>query len=600
MSQLTKIERPILQASEATVFSLNVVRTVHEARRAHGLWHKDYLGYRQYCSRRIRRIRKRFDLRQGGRKFIRRDLHADNLRNEGLLELPLLQAERAWAYAMQLKEEARSDPRKKYAFRNKLRKAAEFAETFQLLVEKSGRCDARTKLCVEGYAAWLQGTACYELADWTLAWDGPLPFFDTAIRIYTSLLDTVTDEEREMISQLLNEMKVQTRFCRHRLGDAAATSSLLSMPESTALDDRLQDLLAQARGLQAETLTEVTWKGRTLPVRQSKVRHFLLKEAQAKEGGAEALDGLLMECRDALALVREDCTQEPSFKSRQLASQGPVSSIHFLHTYLCYLKAGLTVRRNLALLERHTATLAGAKQLPPGAKVPRDADVVRLYDLSIAALEECPQLAGLEGDHALRDDTKQRTMAFRAVRCYYVANTYARQDKWTEAMVLYERAEQRAKEVESSEQVSESDRGRVREMLRLLEGTRATAKAEVLQSLKAKDATPKPSAAPTSKKAKKQLQLAAARDRKVLADRLEEYSEDSSLLSHNTATIVSLQPPLQPLPSKPLFFDVALNHVAFPSLKHKLPANVAKPEEAQQASGLSGLVNNLFSWGSKK
>ena len=34
-------------------------------------------------------------------------------------------------------------------------------------------------------------------------------------------------------------------------------------------------------------------------------------------------------------------------------------------------------------------------------------------------------------------------------------------------------------QVEGSEQVSESDRGRVREMLRLLEGTRATAKAEV-------------------------------------------------------------------------------------------------------------------------
>jgi len=585
----------VLQASESTVFSLNVVRTVHEARRAHGLWHKDFLGYRQYCSRRIRRIRKRFDLRQGGRKFIRRDLHADNLRTEGLLELPLLQSERAWAYAMQLKEDLRQDPRKTYAFRNKLRKAAEYAEAFQLLVEKSGRCDPRTELSVKGYAAWLQGTALYELADWTQKWDGPLPFFDAAVTIYSNLLDSVSDEEREMIQALLDEMKVQTRFCRHRLGDEAATSSLLGMRESSELDGRLQDLLTEARQRQAASLTEVTWKGRTLPVKQHKVRHFLLRENTAGRLDADQLDSLLMECRDALALVREDCQQEPSFKTRQHATQGPVSSIHFLHTYLSYLKAGLTVRRNVALLQQCSAVLSGAVQPAPGAKAWRDADAVRLCDLSVTALGDCLSLAGLEADQGLRADTEARLLAFRAVRCFYVANTYARQDKWTEAMVLYERAGQRGQEALENEQVPESDRSSVREMLGLLEGARATAKAEVLQSLKAKDAAPPPP--PTSKKQKKLLQLAAS-TQAPLADRLEDYSEDSSLLSHNTQRIISLQPAMEPLPAKPLFFDVALNHVAFPSLKHRLPAQ-PKPEAAQPA-GLQGLVNNLFSWGGKK
>ena len=51
------------------------------------------------------------------------------------LELPLLQAERCWAYAMQLKEEAVQDNRKKFSLRNKLRKAAAYSVAFEQFME---------------------------------------------------------------------------------------------------------------------------------------------------------------------------------------------------------------------------------------------------------------------------------------------------------------------------------------------------------------------------------------------------------------------------------------------------------------------------------
>ena len=54
------------------------------------------------------------------------------------LQLPLMAAERAWAYAMQLKFEMNSEPRKKYHMQNRLRKARHHAEQLVQLVMAEG------------------------------------------------------------------------------------------------------------------------------------------------------------------------------------------------------------------------------------------------------------------------------------------------------------------------------------------------------------------------------------------------------------------------------------------------------------------------------
>lgn len=54
-------------------------------------------------------------------------------------------AERAWYYAMQLKSEANTEPRKRFHMLARVRKALVYAEEFTGLCESS-KCDARTKL----------------------------------------------------------------------------------------------------------------------------------------------------------------------------------------------------------------------------------------------------------------------------------------------------------------------------------------------------------------------------------------------------------------------------------------------------------------------
>ena len=70
------------------------------------------------------------------------------------LQLPLMAAERAWAYAMQLKFEMNSEPRKKYHMQNRLRKAKSHAEQLVQLVMAEG-----APVSLKGYEgkAWPKG-----------------------------------------------------------------------------------------------------------------------------------------------------------------------------------------------------------------------------------------------------------------------------------------------------------------------------------------------------------------------------------------------------------------------------------------------------------
>ena len=106
----------------------------------------------------------------------------------------------------------------------------------------------------------------------------------------------------------------------------------------------LDELINQTREEQAATLQEVEWRGRKLPVKQEKVRIFLLREQefsaeiQDSDSKVDAYESLLMDCKDGLQVLRDDLIEDPAFRNRQQSKDGPVSPVHFLYTYLTFLK----------------------------------------------------------------------------------------------------------------------------------------------------------------------------------------------------------------------------------------------------------------------
>jgi signal recognition particle subunit SRP68 len=116
--------------------ALLVLKIIKEAQQQHGLRHGDYQRYRGYCSRRLRRLRKVLKVPQGDRRhFKRRDIIASMVSDDKFLQIPLTMAERAWSYAMQLRQESNTEPRKKYHLISRLRKAGNHALELQQLIE---------------------------------------------------------------------------------------------------------------------------------------------------------------------------------------------------------------------------------------------------------------------------------------------------------------------------------------------------------------------------------------------------------------------------------------------------------------------------------
>lgn len=78
--------------------------------------------------------------------------------------------------------------------------------------------------------------------------------------------------------------------------------------------------MAQTQERRAETMSEMTWRNCTFPVRQERVRLFLLADkdldrrlaSEAKSSDKiETLERHLMNCKDAIAAAKEELKNDP-------------------------------------------------------------------------------------------------------------------------------------------------------------------------------------------------------------------------------------------------------------------------------------------------
>ncbi len=76
-----------------------------------------------------------------------------------------------------------------------------------------------------------------------------------------------------------------------------------------------------------------------------------------------------------------------------------------------------------------------------------------------------------------------------------------------------------------------------------------------------------------------------------MVDRLDKYYEDPSLVTKNP-NVIKLPLQFEPVPCKPLFFDLALNHLDLPSYDDKIDS------KTEQKTGVKGFMKNLFGFGS--
>uniref|UniRef100_A0A8C3E6G9 Signal recognition particle subunit SRP68 n=1 Tax=Corvus moneduloides TaxID=1196302 RepID=A0A8C3E6G9_CORMO len=564
---------------------LEILQIVKESQQQHGLRHGDFQRYRGYCSRRLRRLRKTLNFKMGNRhKFTGKKVTEEILSDNRYLLLILMDAERAWSYAMQLKQEANTEPRKRFHLLSRLRKAVKHAEELERLCE-SNRVDAKTKLEAQAYMAYLTGMLRFEHQEWKAAMEA----FNKCKTIYEKLANAFTEEQAVLYNQRVEEISPNIRYCAYNIGDQSAMNELMQMRLRSGgteglLAEKLEALITQTRAKQAATMSEVEWRGRTVPVKIDKVRIFLLgladneaaiAQAENEETKERLFESLLSECRDAIQAVREELKPDQKQREHSLENDsGKVSNIQYLHSYLTYIKLSTAIKRNESMAKSlQKALLQQQRSDEDGKRSPRPQDLIRLYDIILQNLVELTQLPGLEEDKNFQKEIGLKTLVYKAYRCFFIAQSYVLVKKWSEALVLYERVLKYAREVQSGAGAHRNSLKELPDVQDLI--TQVNAEKYSLQAAAILDANdPHETESPSQVK-----------DGKPLSERFETFCLDPSLVSKQVS-LVHFPPGFQPIPCKPLFFDLALNHVAFPPLEDKV--------EQKAKSGLTGYIKGIF------
>ncbi|XP_071952925.1 signal recognition particle subunit SRP68-like isoform X2 [Antedon mediterranea] len=574
-----------LTLEDSTVPILQILK---ETQQQHGLRHGDYQRYRGYCSRRLRRMRKSLKFLQGKRnKFIKREITEEIVTDVRFLYLPLIHSERAWGHAMQLKQEANTEPRKRFHLTARLCKAVKYAEELELL-SRSAKCDARSKLEAQAYHAWMRGTLLFEREKWQES----IEAFTTAKTIYEKLAEALNEEQRAIYLQRVEEIAPNIRYCAYNIGDETAINDLMQMRVKSGgeMSSNLDILLAQTREKQAATLSEVTWRGRTVPVKSEQIRGFFLsvqetdKEVTAApdvESKISVYESLLMGCKDALQILRDELKADGNAKQRTQRAESQVSGVQYLYTYVTYIRLTKTIERNMLLAESLKENLVGSQTFTENRKVTKPQDLIRIYDIILQSLGELPLLPGLENDEDIQREVEAKTLKSKAFRCFYLARSYASIKKWRETSALYEQvltyisgALELFKKIRTKP--TKTDLKELQELLNTVNGLKYSAHASSILDTEA------PIAGITN------LEIS---DNRPLIERLEKYQEVESV-SSKKPNLVTFPPDFKPTPQKPVFFDIALNHVDFPSLEEM-------QEQKKAGASIGGFLRGWWGGGKK-
>ncbi|KRX92205.1 Signal recognition particle subunit SRP68 [Trichinella pseudospiralis] len=571
--------------------SVHILQIIKEAQQQHGLRHGDYLRYRQYCSRKLQRVRKSMNVTciHKPRTFQYRKFSAENLTDARYITIPLFEAERCWAYGMQLKQEATTDSRKRFQMLRKLRRAVYHGVLLETLSKNASVIDAATKLEAQAYKAWLQGCYEFEQKNWTKANE----FFTTSKMIYENL-SSVTKSSRlvELYRQRCNEMAPHLRFCAFSIGDSTALADLMQMrmkisdeAESLMLSE-LDNLLTECRQKQSiSTETEIVWCDHRVdfakPVRVctfcNSLRDFQrqVEETSDYDGKLALYEQLLSDCRDAIQSVREEAKGE-NFKLKRAQDgekQEVFSNANLLYLYLTYVRLTKSTDRYNMMIE--AMQKKGAKSQ----------DLIRLYDSILQNFAELQQLPLIKLDQCFAD----QMLYFRTLRCFHVAEIFYSQKKWPEALALYQRTVEYINELKQSAAWKSEQNVYVSE---------EQLKALLMSANKGKYQS---HARCLVQGEKEETMKTLVDEEKVIPiiESLDTFRNYTPADLKGRIKLVPIPPSFMPIPCKPLFFDLALNYVRFPSSLDETLDEMEPNKQDNKAGGLSGFVKGLL-WGAKK
>lgn len=554
--------------SSSNQVTLPVLSEITSAQSTHGLKHSDYERYRHYCTRRLSRIRKTTHLtnryQSHGHRYAAKPVTADAVTaDHRALLIPLVLAERNWAYAMDVKRTQPAGPhRARRCVLAHLNRAVFHANNLSTLARTVA--DETTVLEAEAYTQGLRATLALEQEAWAVA----LAAYQVVERVYTGMAGMRAGSSMATLyERKLEEVTQAMRFCKYNLARSSGnedTEQLLITLRSGAADasstdaigEKIEAALTEARRRAAVSFGKVSWCGLDVALRSERVREVVLTTEEENRAftqhshSVDEYDKLFVVFNDAIKVVSDELRD---FRTAATNADDRINELELLIAYLTYHRLRRTIERNLLLVESLKSRRASKAE-----------DFVRLYDNIITNLTDILALRGVEEDAAISNDTEARKRLFQAYRCFHLAQCYHTAALQNEAAALFDRVSVHAKSLTGT--YAEEAQNLVAQSM----GMKCRARAEAFlqglhhvngfETLSLKD-SPSESAKDTLQKT---MMINHLDDFKSFANG-DRSSNDKHNSKDSGAQICDMPPALEAVACKPVTFDLAVDRVRLPS-----------------------------------
>lgn len=209
----------------------------------------------------------------------------------------------------------------------------------------------------------------------------------------------------------------------------------------------------------------------------------------------------------------------------------------------------------------------------------RPEDLVSLFERMIETTATMMEVGETKDHPKLQASLDASVLAYKAARCFFLAENYARARKYTEAFALHVRCQ--AMMPEASKAVKANVEGGGADLLRLL-AELGEQSASQQNNVHAKGLAAVDSEASSVQRQLEGVQIGdkqvdnesgAQGSGRVLMERLDSYDAGRAKSGHD---LLHFPPQLQPVACKPILFDLALNELEYPDISARVKAAPAK------------------------
>jgi len=553
-------------------FSLKVLSTVQAHRSLNGLRHQDHLRYRQYCTRKLRRLYVLLRFKHGKGRY-KQVAFPENFADPRWLYVPLVQAERDWAFGVQLK--ADNATAAAYNARWRRRSVKRFARAVawahQLQEVCKVHCDQRTQMDVEAYAAFLEGTCCLEKEMWSEAKTKLL----RCKKLCDHLLLISDQADAGLFRNQIQELTPMLRECRYNLGEAED-------------EDEKSKERSVTGGKGSQGTAELSYRGHAVSLSSEKVRKNLMKcleTAKSLQAGADSADSTepaVIEQYGQLSVEFGETLKDIHSEMIVAGADDAAAQWGLVEAYAREVSVTLNIERNLILLRNHLATLDGIEDTSSESRRQcRVEEGMRFCDLLKEDLQSLTELP--ESNSDIEEALSFYSKAILNYRCLYLSLCHMSMGKLLEAAALLDMLSSRVEEEQGdmNSKAFESLHAKFERIQKKLPSRVAQWRSRVL------------------------VQLVAPSENK-------ELSQEATSKTGSTAqkdALAAFPPRFRDIPCKPLLFDLAFPCIEPPDLDEILP----KTKEGQKgkiaavagalgrvAGGVGGLGSKLGGlWGRK-